>query len=94
MKEVEIDGKKVKVSAVVDAVGLFCPIPVVKLKLELEKVGLNEVVEILADDPGVSEDFPKWCDETGNKLLSIKKNEEDIFVAYVEKSPISGQKMI
>ena len=94
MKEVEIEGRSIRVSSTVDAVGLFCPIPVVKLKLELEKIGLNEIVEILADDPGVLEDFPNWCKETGNKLLSIKKNEEDIFAAYVEKGSLSRQKMI
>lgn len=68
-----------------DAVGLFCPLPVVKLKIEMEKAGLHQVVELLADDSGVREDLPAWCRETGNRLLSIKKNEEDIFVVYVEK---------
>lgn len=77
--------KKIEVASRVDAVGLFCPMPVVKLKVELEKVKLNDVVELLADDPGVCEDLPAWCSETGNRLLDIKKNEEDIFVAYIRK---------
>lgn len=85
MKEVEIDGKTFKVASTVDAVGLFCPMPVVKLKIEIEKVELNQVVELLADDEGVLEDLPAWCRETNNKLLSINKNLEGIFVAYVEK---------
>ena len=85
MKEVETNGKKIKVKRSVDAVGLFCPIPVVKLKLELEKVGINKVVELLADDPGILEDLPAWCKETGNRLLSLEKNKEDVFVAYVQK---------
>jgi tRNA 2-thiouridine synthesizing protein A len=85
MKEIEINGRMVRVVSTVDAVGLFCPMPVVKLKLELEKVEANQVVELLADDPGVQEDIPAWCKETNNKLLSIEKNEEDIFAAYVEK---------
>lgn len=75
----------IKTASTVDAVGLFCPLPVVKLKIEMEKIGLRQVVEFLADDPGVQEDLPAWCRETGNRLLSIKKNAEDIFVAYVEK---------
>lgn len=85
MKEVEIDGKNFKIVSTVDAIGLFCPIPVVKLKVEIEKVGLNQVVELLADDPGVLEDLPSWCNETNNRLLSLEKNPEGIFVAYVEK---------
>ena len=85
MKEVETNGKKIEVERSVDAVGLFCPIPVVKLKLELEKVGINKVVELLADDPGILEDLPAWCKETGNRLLSLEKNKEDVFVVYVQK---------
>jgi TusA-related sulfurtransferase len=43
-------------------------------------------VEVLADDSGFGEDVAHWCKETQNKLLSLTKNEEDIFVAYVEKA--------
>ena len=85
MEDIEINGKMIKAASSVDAVGLFCPLPVVKLKIEMEKVKLNEVVELLADDPGVQADLPVWCKETGNRLLSMKKNDEDIFVIYVEK---------
>lgn len=85
MKEAEIDGKTFKVVTTVDAVGLFCPLPVVKLSIEIERVSSGQVIELLADDPGVLEDLPSWCRETDNKLLALKKNEDDVFVAYVEK---------
>lgn len=85
MKEVDIHGRKIKAVSSVDAVGLFCPMPVVKLKLEIEKVRLNDVVELLADDRGVLTDLPAWCKETNNKLLSIKENAEGLIAAYVEK---------
>ena len=86
MKEVEIGGKKVKVASTVEAIGLFCPMPVVKLKLELEKLKLNQVVELLGDDPGMVEDLPAWCKETENTLLSLKENSEGLFVVYVKKT--------
>ena len=73
-------------ASTVDAVGLFCPLPVIKLKLELEKVPLNGVIELLADDPGVLDDLPVWCQETGNRLLSLVKNKEGIFIGYVRKT--------
>jgi TusA-related sulfurtransferase len=85
-KKAEINGQEMDVASTVDAVGLFCPLPIVKLKLEIEKRRSNEVVEILADDPGVEEDLMAWCRETNNKLLSMTKNEDGIFVAYVEKT--------
>ncbi|NIO04695.1 MAG: hypothetical protein GTN74_08780 [Proteobacteria bacterium] len=86
MKKVELDGKKIHVASTVDAVGLFCPLPIVKLKLEIEKLNSNEIVELLADDPGVEEDLMAWCRETRHRLLSLRKNEDDIFVGYVEKT--------
>lgn len=85
MNQVEIDGRKVTIASTVDAVGFFCPIPVVKLKVEMERIGLKQVVELLADDPGVLEDLPAWCKETNNRLLSLKSSPEGIFVAYIQK---------
>jgi len=79
-------GKRVKVASTVDAAGLFCPMPVVKLKLELEERELFQVIELVADDPGVLKDLPAWCTETGNTLLSLEKNSEGLFVAYVKKT--------
>ncbi len=86
MKEVEIEDQKVAVASTVDAVGLFCPMPIAHLQLELESLNSNQVVEVLADDSGFGQDVVHWCKETQNKLLSLSKNEEDIFVAYVEKA--------
>lgn len=85
MKAIDIKGKKIVVDGTIDAVGFFCPMPVVKLKLEMEKLEAGRVVELLADDAGVLEDLPAWCKETGNNLLSFKKNEEGVFIAYVKK---------
>jgi TusA-related sulfurtransferase len=86
MKEVQIDEQKIAVVSTVDAVGLFCPMPIAHLQLELEGLKSNQVVEVLADDSGFGDDVVHWCKETSNKLLSLTKNEEEIFVAYVEKA--------
>jgi len=86
MKEVEIGERKIGVASTVDAVGLFCPMPIAHLQLELEGLDSNQVVEVLADDSGFGDDVVHWCKETQNKLLSLSKNEENIFVAYVEKA--------
>ncbi len=86
MKEVEIDGKNIEIASTIDAVGLFCPIPIVKLKLELEQVNSSQIVEVLADDSGFEEDVINWCQDTNNNLISLSKNQEGIFTAYVEKA--------
>ncbi len=88
MKEIEINGKQIEIASIVDTVGLFCPVPIMKLKLEMDNRARGDVVELLADDEGVLHDLPAWCKETGNKLLFINKNKEDIFVAYVRKEAV------
>ncbi len=86
MKEIEIDGNKVAVASTVDAVGMFCPIPIVKLKLEIEQLDTAQVVEVLADDPGFERDVESWCRETKHRLLSLEKNPDNILIAYIEKT--------
>ncbi len=73
-------------SASVDATGLFCPLPIIKLKKALDKLAPGEKVIIWADDPGFEDDVISWCQETKNKLLSLSKQDKNIFVAVVEKN--------
>ena len=86
MKEIVIEGNKVTVTSTVDAVGMFCPIPIVKLKLEIEQLDSAQVLEVLADDPGFELEVVSWCKERKNKLLSLRKNQDNHFVAYIEKT--------
>ncbi len=86
MEEREIGGNKVMIAASIDAVGLYCPMPIILLKKEIGIVKSNQVVEILADDSSFENDLSAWCKLTDNKVLSVIRNEEDIFIAYVKKS--------
>jgi TusA-related sulfurtransferase len=86
MKQIEVDGKKIEIASTVDAVGLFCPVPIVKLKLEIDKLDTKQVVEVLADDPGFEKDVIAWCRETENRLLSLTKDQEEVFAGYIEKA--------
>jgi TusA-related sulfurtransferase len=81
----ENKNKRLKPSLSIDAIGLYCPMPIVKLKLGLEETNTNEMVELLSDYPGVEEDLVQWCYATGNTLLSVDK-EKDIFTAYIKKT--------
>ena len=81
----ENDNKEYKTSLSIDAVGLYCPMPIVKLKLGLEEIDANKIIELLADDPGFKEDVVQWCYTTGNTLLSIDKD-KDIIIAYIQKT--------
>lgn len=81
----ENKNKKLKASLSIDAVGLYCPMHIIKLKLGLEETNTNEIVELLSDDPGVEEDLVQWCYATENTLLTIDKD-KDVFIAYIKKT--------
>ncbi|RLD15867.1 MAG: hypothetical protein DRI36_06530 [Caldiserica bacterium] len=49
---------------VLDCTGFYCPLPIVKTKLELEKMKEGEILKVLADDPGAKSDFPSWCKQS------------------------------
>ena len=55
-------------------------------KIELDNIYSNQVLEALGDDPGFKNDEVTWCNRTHNELLLLTKNEEDIFIAYIEKA--------
>jgi len=86
MENREIGGNKVTIATSIDAVGLYCPMPIILLKTKLGKVSSNQVVEILADDNSFHNDLLSWCKLTDNTVLSVTRNEEDIFIAYVKKN--------
>lgn len=54
----------------VDACGLQCPGPILKMKKTIDTLNPGESVEIIATDPGFSRDAEAWCRSTGNRLLS------------------------
>ncbi len=59
-----------------DCIGLYCPIPVLKTREEMDKLAVGEVLEVLADDPAAEEDLKAWAKRTGQKLLTIEKTDE------------------
>jgi tRNA 2-thiouridine synthesizing protein A len=57
-------------TATLDAKGLSCPLPVVKARLEMDKLGSGDVLQVLATDPGSVADFENWTKMSGHELLS------------------------
>lgn len=67
-----------------NCLGLFCPMPIVKTKLELETLKSGDILEIIADDAGFVKDLPVWCDMTGEQFLEMKKDGA-VLKGYVKK---------
>lgn len=54
----------------VDACGLQCPGPILKMKKTIDTLDFGERVEIISTDPGFPRDAESWCNTTGNCLVS------------------------
>ena len=63
---------------ILDCVGLYCPMPVIRTKQEMDKLAVGETLEVLADDPAAEEDLKAWAKRTGQKILEIEKTNEGL----------------
>ena len=71
---------------ILDCIGLYCPMPVVKTRQEMDKLAIGEILEVLADDPAAEEDLKAWAKRTGQKILEIEKTGEGMkFLILKEK---------
>ncbi len=74
-----------KADDTLDALGLLCPVPILKTKIMLAEMKVGQVLEVLADDEGFLNDLPAWCRKTGNEFLGIEK-EAAYFKGYVRRT--------
>ncbi len=63
---------------VLDTCGLFCPEPVFRTKIALEKLQLGDILKVLADDPSSEEDISRWVERNGHTLLEKNKQNNQI----------------
>ena len=71
--------------ATLDCLGLFCPVPIVKTSERFKQLSIGQVLEVVADDPGIKMDMPAWCKNTGNEFLGIEE-ENGTYKIYVRKT--------
>ena len=56
-----------------DACGLSCPGPIIKLKETIDSMAEGSQVEVTATDPGFPRDAKAWCKSTGNSFISASE---------------------
>ena len=77
-----------------DACGLQCPGPILKVKEKIDKMSIGQKMEIEASDFGFGADLSAWCQNTGNTLLSNKIENGKVLATIVKgKSSISESEM-
>lgn len=58
----------------IDVKGLYCPEPVFRTKIEMERLAIGDIIMVVADDPESEEDISSWVRRSGHDLLSINKD--------------------
>ncbi|MDT8328876.1 MAG: sulfurtransferase TusA family protein [Roseovarius sp.] len=57
-----------------DATGLLCPLPVLKLRKRLKSLGVGDLIAMQADDPAAIIDVPHFCAEAGHDLVEASED--------------------
>ncbi|WP_283390601.1 FAD-dependent oxidoreductase [Millionella massiliensis] len=71
----------------VDACGIQCPGPVLKLRQAMEQLQPGQQLEIVATDAGFARDAQAWCNTTGNRLVE-QHQERGTYTVVVEKGGV------
>ena len=61
-------------STKLDATGLFCPEPVFRTKIAIEKMQVGQILTVLADDPAAEDDISRWVTRNGHELVKMSKD--------------------
>jgi TusA-related sulfurtransferase len=59
----------------IDCLGEFCPMPVIKLNKAVQGAAPGTTIEILSDDEGSKVDIPVWCRMRGQDLVSQEERD-------------------
>lgn len=74
-EQIKIDTGKL---TLVNACGLQCPGPVIKLKKSMDEISEGEAIQIKASDAGFYKDVQAWANVTGNELLELSQDGAEI----------------
>ena len=72
----------------VDAIGMNCPLPILRTKKTLAEMQTGEVLKLKATDSGATHDIPAFCKQTGHIMLSLeetKEGETTVYIFHIQK---------
>ena len=71
--------------ALLDATGLNCPLPLLKAKMELNRLASGDVLKVIATDAGSQRDFRTFARLAGHELLR-EEDESGIYRYWLRKA--------
>ena len=63
----------------IDLSGLECPMPLLKAKLALNRMQPQEVLKVVATDPGSENDFYLFVKQSDHQILDFQKDDSAYF---------------
>ena len=74
-----------------DACGLQCPGPILKLKQAIDTLKPGERLEVAATDAGFVRDSESWCRSTGHRFISHRAERGVYFVVIEKATPCAAE---
>ncbi|UCE28865.1 MAG: sulfurtransferase TusA family protein [Candidatus Bathyarchaeota archaeon] len=65
---------KVKSDRTLDCLGLYCPEPVFRTRMELDDIKAGEILEVLADDPAAEADIRSLVKHLEQEIVSVSRD--------------------
>ncbi|MBK1873988.1 MULTISPECIES: sulfurtransferase TusA family protein [Marinobacter] len=62
----------------IDAIGLVCPLPVLRFKKRVQGLSCGTLVEFLADDPTARKDLQALCDIAGHRIEWVREEDAGV----------------
>lgn len=59
---------------------LLCPMPVIRTQDKVATLQAGDSLEIVCTDPGALNDIPAWCRINGHRVLSSRREDDDIII--------------
>ena len=71
----------------IDASGMQCPGPIMKVSKAIENAQDGEIFEVVSTDKGFKSDISAWCENTGNNLIDLKIENKKIYATIQKGQP-------
>jgi len=72
MSDHKIVDDGVEAVEVLDAKGLSCPMPLLRIKKKMNSLNSGDILQVDGTDPGSRNDVPGWCSRSGHEYLGEK----------------------
>ena len=78
----------------IDACGLQCPGPIMKVSDALNNANNGDIFEVTSTDRGFKSDIGAWCESTGNTLLDLKQDKTKIIATISKGSEVNMENKV